>query len=766
MNTVSNLTPQHFQKNQRSIVLFFSLTWLAVVVFSCSPSAEIKSQNAGFVDPYIGSGGHGHVFVGASVPFGAVQLGPNNINKGWDWCSGYHYSDSILIGFSHTHLSGTGIGDLGDILLMPFTGPVKTNRGGQDNITEGYASPYCHCGEEVRPGYYSVDITRYGIKAELGAAERVGIHRYTFPKTNEAHVIIDLKEGNGDRATETYIRLVDEFTIEGYRFSQGWAHSQKVFFALKSNQAFGLKVFDDNQPKEGSELTGPSVKGVMVFKEAPGELLLKVGISPVSCANALVNLEAEIPGWDFDGVVAAAEEKWDNELAKIEVQTSDETAKKKFYTALYHTYIAPVLFDDLNGDYMGHDKKIYNNPSSHNYSVFSLWDTYRTANQLLTITQHERINDMINSILGIYKQQGKLPVWPLMGNETNTMPGYSAVPVIVDAWNKGFRGFDENLAFEAIKNSATYPKQNGVPYLMERGYIPCDSVWEATSIAMEYAVDDACIALMSKKTGKTADYEYFSKRAGYYKNYFDREIGFIRPKMADGSWRSPYNPFTSIHTVGDFCEGNGWQYTFFVPHDPEGLIDLFGADEQFVGKLDSFFVATGDLGESASADISGLIGMYAHGNEPSHHIAYLYAFAGQQWKTAEKVRYILEKFYTTKDDGLIGNEDCGQMSAWYVMSALGFYPVHPANGVYVFGSPLFDKAVIRLPESKSFTIETVGSSKTNIYIQSAGLNGEPYSKSYITHSDIVKGGTLKFVMGPEPNKNFGANKADRPMSEL
>jgi predicted alpha-1,2-mannosidase len=369
-------------------------------------------------------------------------------------------------------------------------------------------------------------------------------------------------------------------------------------------------------------------------------------------------------------------------------------------------------------------------------------------------------------MLGIYKQQGKLPVWPLMANETNTMPGYSAVPVIVDAWNKGFRGFDENLAFEAIKTSATYPNQIGISYVMERDFIPCDSVREATSIAMEYAVDDACIALMAKKTGRTDDYEVFSKRAGYYKNYFDSSVGFIRPRMADGTWRTPYDPFTSIHTVGDFCEGNGWQYTFFVPHDPEGLISLFGGDKPFCDKLDSFFVAKGDLGELASADISGLIGMYAHGNEPSHHIAYLYAFAGQQWKTAEKVRYILNKFYSTKEDGLIGNEDCGQMSAWYVMSALGFYPVHPANGVYVFGSPLFDKAVVGLPGNKFFTIETVNNSKENIYIQSAELNGFSYKKSFILFNDIVKGGTLKFVMGPEPNYDFGKAIEERPFSEI
>ena len=738
------------------------------IIVSCTPKPEVKVNYTKSVDPYIGSGGHGHVFVGASVPFGAVQLGPSNIYKGWDWCSAYHYSDSILIGFSHTHLSGTGIADLGDVLIMPYTGAVKTKRGEQDKLTDDdYAVKFKHADEEVRPGYYSVKLQKYGIKAELSATERVGIHKYTFPETDEAHIIIDLKEGNGDRAYETRLKLVDENTIEGYRFSRGWARNQQLWFTIQCNQPIAdLKLFEDNVPEEGTELTGPTVKGVLVFKETPKEVILKVGISPVSCKNALANIEDEMPGWDFNRVVQSAENKWNKELAKIDIQTSDSAIRKVFYTSLFHTYIAPVLFNDANGDYRGTDKKVYPNPGFQNYSIFSLWDTYRTANELLTFTQPERMDDIINSMLKIYQQQGKLPIWHLLGNETNTMPGYSAVPVVVDAWKKGFKGFDQDLAYEAVKASATNPKQNALPYVMSRGYIPCDSVREATSIAMEYAVDDWCIALMAKETGKTDDFNYFAKRGEYFKTYFDKNIDFIRPKMADGSWRTPYSPFTAVHSAGDFTEGNGWQYTFFAPQDPEGLIGLFGGDKAFTQKLDSFFVAHGNMGDQASADITGLIGMYAHGNEPSHHIAYLYAFAGQQWKTAEKVRYIMDKFYTTGVGGLIGNEDCGQMSAWYVMSSLGFYPVNPANGIYVFGSPLLDKATLHLRGGKTFTIQSVNNNKKNIYIQSAELNGKSYEKSYITYSDITAGGNLTFVMGPEPNYDFGTSESARPKSNL
>lgn len=751
--------------------LIFAAFITSACLISCGDKkqqpAPISNANlVQYVDPYIGSGEHGHVFVGANVPFGAVQVGPNNIFKGWDWCSGYHYSDSIVIGFSHTHLSGTGCADLGDIQVMPYTGEIRTKRGEQNNIEGAYSSYYKHENESVRPGYYSL-LMDNGVKAELTASERVGFHKYTFPKTEDAsRIMINLKEGNDDKAIDTYIKLVDEYTVEGYRISTGWTPHQEVYFTMKSNQPISkIAVFDDDAPKDGNELRTKGVKGVLSFDKPLDEIMLKVGISSVSCANALENLNAEIADWDFNKIISDAEAKWNKELAKVSVETNDESAKKVFYTAMYHAFIAPNLYEDVNGEFRGIDKKVYNtNGKFKNYSTLSLWDTYRTAHQLYTILQPERVDDFVNSMLSIYDQQGKLPIWPLAGGETNQMPGYSAVPVIADAYLKGFTGFDAERAFSAMKSSATNPNQKAIPYLLERGYIPCDKEHEATSIAMEYAVDDWGIAAMAKKMGKTEDYEHFLKRSMYYKTYFDPAIGFIRPKMADGTWRTPYSPIKSVHGVGDFCEGNGWQYTFFAPHDPEGLIGLFGGDDQFVAKLDSLFITEGDLGADASPDISGLIGQYAHGNEPSHHVAYLYSFAGQQWRTAEKVRYIMDHFYTDKHDGIIGNEDCGQMSAWYVMSSFGFYPVNPSNGVYVFGSPLFDKATIALPEGKTFAIEAINNSKENIYIQSVELNGQKYDKGYILHQDIAKGGTLKYYMGKEPNKNFASSADSRPKS--
>jgi predicted alpha-1,2-mannosidase len=742
------------------------LNVLLIVLASVSSCGSPSSDNdyIQFVDPYIGSGEHGHVFVGANAPFGAVQLGPNNIHKGWDWCSGYHYSDSIIIGFSHTHLSGTGCADLGDVMIMPYTGAIRTSIGTQENIEGAYSSYYKHENESVYPGYYSLKMEN-GVKVELTASERVGFHKYTFPKNDESHIIINLKDGNGDKAVDTYIKLIDEYTVEGHRFSKYWAPYHEVYFTLKSDKAIArLLVFDDDEAKGEGELKAKSVKGVLEFKQPLNEIQLKVGISSVSCANAAANIDAEVSHWNFAKTLAETVKKWNRELGKIKIETSDNTARKIFYTALYHTCIAPTLYCDVNSEFRGHDRKVYSNNSHINYSTFSLWDTYRTAHELYTIVQPERVNDFVNSMLGIFDQQGKLPVWPLVGSETNQMPGYSAVPVISDAWLKGFDGFDAERAFNAMKVSATYPKQNGVKYLMSKGYIPCDSVYEATSIAMEYSVDDWGIAAVAKRMNKTDDYEYFSKRANYYKTYFDASIGFIRPKMSDGSWRTPYSPIKSEHYTGDFCEGTGWQYTFFVPHDPEGLIALFGGDEQFIVKLDSLFTVTGDMGEKASADITGLIGQYAHGNEPSHHVAYLYGFAGRQWQTAEKVRFILDEFYTDKPDGIIGNEDCGQMSAWYIMSAFGFYPVNPANGIYVFGSPRFEKVEINVGKNKTFVIEAINNSSKNIYIQSVELNGQPYNKGYIRHQDIMNGGSLKYLMGDKPNPNFGTSQEDRPKS--
>ncbi|MGN7822409.1 GH92 family glycosyl hydrolase [Chitinophaga sp. 22536] len=727
----------------------------------------IESRSVAAVDPYIGSGGHGHVFVGASVPYGAVQAGPTNIVKGWDWCSGYHYSDSVVIGFSQMHLSGTGIGDLGDVLIMPYTGKIRTNRGTQENPASGYGSHYSHAREKARPGYYAVKLDDYNIDVELTASERVALHKYTFPKNEPANIIIDLKEGIGwDAPVETFIRKVDDYTLEGYRYSKGWAEDQRVWFTIKSNVPVKqFQVFEGDNKQTGVSLKGKAVKGVISFEKSPGQVMLKVGISPVSSANALANINAEMQGWDFAKVVNSANAKWDKELSKVDIQTKDEAARRVFYTALYHTMIDPALFNDHDGSYRGTDKKVYPNPGFDNYSVFSLWDIYRSATPLSTILHPEKVNSFVNSMITIHKQQGKLPVWPLMGSETNCMVGYHAVPPIVDAYLKGFTGFNAEDAFAAMK--ATSMRDDlGVKYVKERGYIPADKEYESVSKALEYAIDDWCIAAMAKKMGKTEDYEYYKKRAAYYKNYFDSTIKFVRPRMSDGSFKTPYDPFNSIHEKGDFTEGNGWQYTWLVPQDVEGLISLMGGDEAFTRKLDSLFTAKGDMGAEASNDISGLIGMYAHGNEPSHHVTYMYAFAGNQWKTAEKVRQVMKDFYFDQPEGLAGNEDCGAMSSWYVFSSLGFYPVNPANGVYVMGSPLFDKATVKLQGGKTFTVQTINNSKENIYIQSVTLNGKPYTKSFITHQDLVKGGTMVVTMGNKPNVNFGKAVADRPANNL
>ena len=715
-----------------------------------------------YVDPYIGSGYHGHVFVGTSVPYGMVQLGPNNIHKGWDWCSGYHYSDSILIGFSHTHLSGTGCTDLGDILIMPLN-EIRTPRGNQDDIRDGYASRYSHDNEIARPEYYSLLLDRYDIKAELTTTDRVGFHRYTYPDGKPASILIDLREGNGSNAYDSYIRKIDDYTVEGYRYVRGWSPSRKVYFVLKSDKKIEqFTAYDDNTPKPWNQLKVASVKSVLTFGNAK-EVKIKVSLSSVSCANAAMNLQAELSHWDFDKTVKMSADRWNKQLARMSVETDNEPAKRIFYTAHYHTMIAPTLYCDVNGEYRGMNDMIYTDPKKANYTTLSLWDTYRALHPLMTIVQPEMVDNVVNSMLSIYRQQDKLPIWPLMSGETNQMPGYSSVPVIADAYLKGFTGFDAEEALQAMKATATYEKQNGIPYVMEKGYIPADKVHEATSIAMEYAVDDWGIAAMAHKMGKYEEAATYAKRAHYYKNYFDSSIHFIRPKLEDGSWRTPYDPARSIHTVGDFCEGNGWQYTFFAPQDPYGLIGLFGGDKPFTAKLDNFFTNNDSMGEGASSDITGLIGQYAHGNEPSHHVAYLYAYAGEQWKTAEKVRFIMDEFYTDKPDGIIGNEDCGQMSAWYLLSSMGLYQVNPSDGIFVFGSPCFKKVEMKVRGGKTFTVEAPNNNKENIYIQKVYLNGKPYNKSYITYDDIINGSTLKFVMGKKPNKNFGKAPANRPV---
>jgi predicted alpha-1,2-mannosidase len=714
---------------------------------ACNNHADAPQNFTQYVDPYIGTGGHGHVFLGANVPFGLVQLGPSNIPQSWDWCSGYHISDSTIIGFSHMHLSGTGIGDLGDINLMPATGETTLSRGTAGDYATGMYSLFNRATEKVKPGYYAVHLDRYNVDVELTATKRIGFHKYTFPASDDAKIIIDLENGQAwDKPVEGYLVQENDTVVSGYRYSTGWARDQRIFFTAVFSKP--MKSFAAITPQEvqSAGKGAEKIYGLAYFdtKERE-EIYVKVALSPVSIENAKLNMQAELPEWDFEQTVRKAGEAWNEELGKIVFTTDDDRVKRTFYTALYHTMIAPSEFCDANGDYRGADGKIYTNAGFKNYTTFSLWDTYRAAHPLMTIIHPEKINDMVNTMLAIYRQQGKLPVWHLMGCETDCMVGNPGIPVVADALLKGFDGFDREQAFEAMRKSALL-NERGMGYRKQYGYIPYDLEEEGLSKCMEYAIADWCVAQAAQALGKTADYQFFMESSKSYAYYFDRATGFMRGRSSAGAFREPFNPFEAVHRDNDYTEGNAWQYTWLVPHDVQGLVGLFGSKERFIEKLDSLFIAEGSLGEHASPDISGLIGQYAHGNEPSHHIAYLYPYVGQAWKTADRVREILATLYHDAPDGLSGNEDVGQMSAWYVLSALGFYQVEPAGGKYIFGSPIADKAVIKLGGGKTFTIVTTNNSAGNKYIQRILLNGQPYDKYYIDFKDIAAGGKLEIAL--------------------
>ncbi len=716
-----------------------------------------KTDYTSFVDTRIGTGGHGHVFVGANVPFGLVQLGPTSIPQTWDWCSGYHVSDSTVIGFSHTHLSGTGIGDLFDVTVMPVTGEVVYERGNADDPLSGLWSYADRTKEVSVPGYYSVPLLRYGIKAEMTATARTGFHRYTFPATDDAAVILDLMNGGcWDSPTETFIEAVGQNALRGYRFSKGWADDQKIFFYAEFSREFSDFEIITKTLGDGEELP---LFARADFGQVPegDEIMLKVALSPVSIDGAAMNLTEENNGWDFDAVAAAAKQEWNKELGRIKIETDNLKDKKVFYTALYHSMIAPAAYDDIDGRYRGADDKIYDGTAGTNYTIFSLWDTYRAAMPLYSIFQSERYKNFINTMLRIYKEQGKLPVWHLMSCETNCMVGNPGIPPVADAIVKGF-DIDAALAFESMINSALKPDR-GQDLRIEYGYIPCDLFAQAIAYDMEYALADGALANAAEymvADGKTEYQETadrFTERSRSYRNYFDKETGFMRGKDSKGVFRSDFNPYKTTYSNNDYCEGNAWQYTWLVPHDIEGLMECFegyegieDGREAFLMKLDSLFTVSSVLeGDDISPDVSGLIGQYAHGNEPSHHILYMYAMAGQPWKTAEKVREVMATLYHDQPDGLSGNEDVGQMSAWYILSALGFYQVEPGSDRYWFGSPIFDKASIDVAGG-TFEIIARNNSSENKYIKSITLNGEPYDKLWISHKDIAAGGELIFEM--------------------
>lgn len=736
--------------NKKSL-LFVPVLSLCLASCGSSQKGQEMEDLTQFVDPRIGTGGHGHVFYGANVPYGFIQLGPTSIPQSWDWVSGYHVSDSTVIGFPHTHLSGTGIGDLHDINVMPVVGEVTYSRGDASSYETGLWSYSDRSKEVVTPGYYRTHLSRYNVDVELTATKRVGFHKYTFLGNESPAIVFDMVNGGcWDKTTEAVIRVVNDSTVSGYRYSKGWADDQRVFFRAEFSRKFdNVEFIVNDSVKDGDMAKGAQLFARVNFAAGNQEpVYMKVALSPTSEEGAQLNMQTELSGWDFEKTIADAKAAWNKELNKVKVYTTDEASKKIFYTSLYHTLFAPSEFCDVNGDYYGADKQMHKGEGFVNYTTFSLWDTYRAAQPLMTILHPEKMSDIINTMLHIHQQQGKLPVWHLMGCETNCMVGNPGVPVVADAILKDIKGFDTELAFKALKESSMLPER-GMEHRIEYGFIPADKMTEAIAYDMEYAIADWAVAQAAQKLGKQEDYEYFLKRSKSYKNYFDASTGFMRGKMLDGSWRTPFSPYASSHRDDDYCEGNAWQYTWLVPHDVEGLVECFGSKEAFVNKLDSLFLANGDMGEASSPDISGLIGQYAHGNEPSHHTVYLYTLVGQPWKTADRIKEILHTMYTDQPDGLSGNEDVGQMSAWYILSSFGFYQVEPAGGKFVFGYPNFDKVEITVPAGK-FVIERENKGQQNNYIQGIVLNGTEYKKPWIEYADIMKGGELKFLMGDEP----------------
>lgn len=741
----------------------------AILIVSCAKKTETltsKNENvSSYVDPFIGTGGHGHTYPGATVPFGMLQVSPVNGISEWDWCSGYHYSDDVAIGFSHLSLSGTGIGDLADILFMPVNKAVdlSTNPISRDSIP--YKSSYSHKNEKATPGYYQVFLENHNVNVELTTSKRTAYHKYTFKEGDTQSVVINLGFAiNWDKSIETFLKVEDEHTISGYRYSTGWAKNQKVFFVAKfSKPIVNYKLSADGNTTDKDLVKGIKTSTQLFFDGAKNkELLAKVALSSVSVENAKDNLDAKEE--TFETTKSEAETLWNSALSQIVVETPTDSLKTIFYTALYHAQLAPVTFSDKNGQFRLENDSIVTAKNYTAYSTLSLWDTFRAEHPLLTLIAPDRVSDMVNSMLAFYDTKKILPVWTLYGNETNTMTGYHSIPVIVDAYQKGIRGFDAEKAYEAMKNTMMQDDR-GLIYYKKYGFIPYSLLDESVTITLEYAYDDWSVAQMARALGKEADYQYFLNRSKAYQQLFDKKSGFMRGKSVDGkSWNAPFDPKHSNHREQtDYTEGNAWQHSWFVPQAVDDLIAIHGGNEIFTSRLEKLFTESSEItGDNVSADITGLIGQYAHGNEPSHHIAYMFNHANQPWRTQYWARHIMDTQYNTTPNGLSGNEDCGQMSAWYVLSSIGLYPMNPASGEYEIGSPIFEKSTIKLPENKTFMIEAEYVSHTNFYIQSATLNGKPFTKTTLSHQDILKGGTLHFVMGNKPNKNWGIkNKAQQ-----
>ncbi len=744
----------------------FTLTILLYIVSSFCYSQNNPIE---LVDPFIGTDYHGHTYPGVSVPFGMVQLSPDTRQTGWDACSGYHYSDNSIAGFSHTHLSGTGIGDYGDIMLMPTVDNNQKTKGDKDNPDSGFRSRFSKDNENASPGYYSVLLEDYNILVELTATNRTGLHRYTFPKSKNARIILDLSHVarvDGHKNTDLSLEVINNTTIQGMKKTSGWAAEQFVYFYAEFSKPFNKYSINDKENR--SFVKGKDIKGYFNFTTTKDEeILVKVGISSVSIEGAKANLEAESPSWNFSEIKEKAEKLWNDQLNKITVEGSSKSNQTIFYTAMYHAFLTPNTYMDVDGKFRGMDRKIHESNDFTNYTVFSLWDTYRTLHPLFTIIEQERTNDFIKALLNAYEVGGSLPMWALAGNYTGTMIGYHAVSVIIDAYMKGINDYDIEKAYEAIIHSSNYnrkgikaKRKKALEHLMPKaklynsklGFIPADLENESVSKALEFAYNDWCIAQLAKALGKTEDYKTYTERSQRYKKYFDESVGFMRGINKDGTWVNDFNPKFSRHRRDQYTEGNAWQWTWYVPHDVPGLVSLFEGKKNFVTKLDSLFSIDSKIeGEHASGDISGLIGQYAHGNEPSQQIAYLYNYVGQHWKTQALTDSILTTLYTDQPDGLSGNEDCGQMSAWYIMSSMGFYPVCPGETRYTIGRPLFDKTTINLENGKKFIIESKNNSTMNKFIQSVKLNGKDLKEPFIDHKSIVNGGVLSFEMGKLPN---------------
>ena len=728
---------------------------LLVIFSSCEDSSSIQEaqkdqQLTNYVNTFIGTGGHGHTYPGATLPYGMMQLSPDTRLNGWDGCSGYHYTDSYIYGFSHTHLSGTGISDYGDVLLMP-TNEHNFHNGADGK--KGYRAHFSHDNEIAEPGYYKVHLDSTNIDVELTVSLRSGLHKYQFPSSENQFVILDLV--HRDKVLDAKIDKISDTEIVGYRHSQAWAKDQRLFFAIKTSHPFNDML--QSPPETG--MPGARRSSLKFINPNNEPIIIKIGISAVDINGARKNLNAEIGNKDFKTVKKEAQTYWESQLEKIVIESNDVDKKTNFYSALYHTMLAPQRYQDVDGRYRGMDLNIHNADFDY-YSVFSLWDTYRAAHPLYTIIEQERTNDFINTFLAKYNEGGIMPMWDLAGNYTDCMIGYHAVPVVADAYLKGIRGYDTKKAFEAMKHSATQDKF-GLKAYKSYGFIPVDEESESVSKTLEYAYDDWTIAQMAKDMGKSEDYKTYIQRAQYYKNVYDPETQFMRGRFRN-TWFAPFDPY---EVNFNYTEANSWQYSFYVPQDVSGFIKLLGGKDKLETQLDELFSAKTKISGRNQSDITGLIGQYAHGNEPSHHMAYLYNFVNKAYKTQERVHQILTELYHNDPDGVSGNEDCGQMSAWYVLSSMGFYSVTPGSNTYIIGTPLFDKVSVNLENGNTFTIAANNLSNTNIYIESATLNGKTLNQSFINHNDIVAGGILEFTMTDNP-AIWGSKDGQEPKTEI